>query len=329
MRRDGPRARQIAELCATTDPPVEGIDGRRLEGWGDDLMPPEDASPEQIVAHMRELASLMGPRKPRDRAALVLAARGFPCARLRSALLPFFDGFDVPSSTLDVGTAVEHDAAFAIIEATAAAYEQLLLGSLPEGMAKPLRRQVLDRVATVAKGRDESPDVVLHSLATNLVHASVADSDAEAFYDENVVAGVAGITRDEVQAGALRALAMACRFGPALRRVFVEAAPLELLSALAHVPALRLGLDEANAAKLGPILFALLAFVAAEQGHPSPADAVADLLGTLLGISISVPPDFAALVVVTMDQGAPAVGIGTDRRAATDATPSATAPTRR
>lgn len=87
MRRDSVFAR---ELVADAKARGIALSGRQLESWShEDLLPAnaDGMSRDRLLAHLEEVSKLYrsGPG-PADRTALILAARGFGCERLRDAV---------------------------------------------------------------------------------------------------------------------------------------------------------------------------------------------------------------------------------------------------
>lgn len=90
MRRDSAKAKRLVLILQEAG---IDVDGRRLEAWARErVTPPPDLAEEDWVEHLRELTHVLGKGSGSgrlsgyDRAALLLAARGFATERYRQAL---------------------------------------------------------------------------------------------------------------------------------------------------------------------------------------------------------------------------------------------------
>jgi hypothetical protein len=175
MRRNSAKAREMVEMLAK-----DGIEvtPRRLERWGQDGLAPLPGEPQaQALRHYGLLAELSGAGEKADRIAILLAARGHRCTRLRKVLLALTDpgpqgNAEVPDPDSDPG--------FELIEKTAAEYMASPIGSGFVGGAhalEPLLKVFEQEMAAARTARRHSYDVELQDDETG---REVASAEAAA-----------------------------------------------------------------------------------------------------------------------------------------------------
>jgi hypothetical protein len=242
VRRDSERARDIVRACAEAVPPLE-IQGRQLETWDDaHLMPHNDANVSEFVEHLRILNDVTGPRRERDRAALLVTARGIGCERYREYMTRLLAGATVPDR-LDPAS----DTDFVLIEDTAMRYmrEDPVFGSaddpLPPDVSSLIKRVYRDRARVTAAALGEDLPTTSHSFATNIVHAMVTE-DHDAIYDPTLVLAMLGANLDKVQKATpeqieilMEPFAWCCRYGAVEAAEIVEGASLRQLARMARL----------------------------------------------------------------------------------------------
>lgn len=189
MKRSAQLALRLAEDLARRG--IE-VSRRRLEGWHQLVLGPLPGTPyERQVDHFAALATVATSGRSSDLAAIRLAVRGFPCQRLRGAILREMGMTEVESVValprVDTDTCPSGDAGFALVEK--AAQEAVDPGC---GVPAPMLRllEALRRnAARFAPKLGESPDFVLHSAAVNALLMAAAGRP----YNLKAVAAVMGL----------------------------------------------------------------------------------------------------------------------------------------
>ena len=170
---------------------------RRLERWSvEDLGPLGTPDYPALVRHYAELASLSSTGRDADTVARRLAARGFPCGRLRGAILR---ELGIPSDppavippALCLASGPSSDPAFAAIEQLARA-----MMSDPRGLP-PLVIKVVRAVYRNTARREaefgEPAEAIFHSFVVNcLVHLMGDD-----YYNGDALEAVFGLERGTI-----------------------------------------------------------------------------------------------------------------------------------
>lgn len=168
MRRDSRTAAAFSEALSTMGVKVAA---RRFERWSADGLGPADAAPfDAQVGHYACLAHLSTSGRDADAVALRLAARGYPCDRLRNALLRRMgiETLPLPTRVITVlptiSTEEISDPVFSAIENVAV---QIQCQEQPRLFAKLLvamRQNALKYAPTV----HERPEDLVHSVLVSM-----------------------------------------------------------------------------------------------------------------------------------------------------------------
>ena len=243
VRRDSEPALTLVKLA--TD---NGLDilGTRLEAWDrGDLLWPEEVPDERKVEYLRLLVRLTGPRKSRDRAALIMAVHGCPCERLRSAL----SWGPVDSSLDSTLTGGDEDEIARVIEDTTDDYMSSPLGSstfprtttdalssVLNARAKSAARNLaVDETDREAGAPADPPRQVGRRFVIQVMHA-LADGE---MFDPGVVGAFTGL-----DSGQVAILADALTTMPLEVDHLVQTMPLSELATICRVTRMTLTPDQ-------------------------------------------------------------------------------------
>ncbi|MDA8311410.1 MAG: hypothetical protein M0Z46_12520 [Actinomycetota bacterium] len=176
MKRTAQATQRLAKALARQGRPVTP---RKLERWSlDGLGPTGEAEFSALVPHYAEVALLSTRGRDTDTVALRLAARGYPCERLRGAILrrhgisPGSPAVIPPM--LDLSSAPSGDAAFDAIEqlARAAIAHADCLSPILAKLVRAIRRNASQRAVELK----ETPESIIHSFLVNVfVHLMGGD----------------------------------------------------------------------------------------------------------------------------------------------------------
>ena len=222
---------------------------RRFESWGSEGL---EASPDLAmkiqVAHYATLDELSASGRGSDDVALRMAARGFPCPKLRSAILQRIgldDVTEVHPHELDLSTGESGDAGFAGVEQIAHTMaDSSLVVPRPMSIIIDAMRRNSGRFA---EQLGESPESLFHCVLVN----GLCQMFGEAPYHPRAMVTALGINPDELGAD-IEYLAME---GPPfdvaeINDTYLQA-PLDSIAAAAHwsrryVPAILAFIDAAG-----------------------------------------------------------------------------------
>lgn len=128
MYRNSAATRELVDRLAAAELTLDGrtVTGRIIERLShEQLLRPEE-NPEQTLGRFRELAAIgYGTGKSASRAALVLTTRGFPCERVRTAILEPY------GLNLESVAGLDRDSIARLVEVARK------LGVTPDGLARP------------------------------------------------------------------------------------------------------------------------------------------------------------------------------------------------
>ena len=197
---------------------------RRLERWSTDRLGPADHAPfVEKMSHYRELAKISSSGRDVDLTARRLAARGYVCSRLRTAILDPLGlvQLEPDEQVVDLEPDPRTDAGFAALEELAESIEK------DPGGVQPLLVRIVKALRNNAKENathsDRSADELFHSFVVNGLCFLMGDD----IYDPDALEAVFKLDAGSVTFEVLQELNTSVRFDTKTVDLVYRTAPLD------------------------------------------------------------------------------------------------------